>query len=57
MHHALPFSDSDTFGLVLPISHITGPIVMNLMVESGMAVSIVDEMTPKRILEPSDYGL
>jgi len=51
MHHALPFSDSDTFGLVLPISHITGPIVMNLMVESGMSVSIVDEMTPKKILD------
>ncbi len=51
MHNALPFSEADTFGLVLPISHITGPIVMNLMVESGMTVSIVDEMTPKRILD------
>ena len=51
MHHALNCSDVDTFGLVLPISHITGPVVMNLMVESGMSVSIVDEMTPKKILD------
>jgi acyl-CoA synthetase (AMP-forming)/AMP-acid ligase II/ABC-type nitrate/sulfonate/bicarbonate transport system permease component len=51
MHHAVPISEEDTFGLVLPISHITGPVVMNLMVESGMAVSIIDEMTPKKILD------
>ncbi len=51
MHHALPISDQDTFGLVLPISHISGPIVMNLMVESGMSVSVVDEMKPKKILD------
>jgi len=51
MHHALKCSDMDTFGLVLPISHITGPVVMNLMVESGMTVSLIDEMTPKKILD------
>ena len=51
MHHALNCSDVDTFGLVLPVSHITGPVVMNLMVESGMSASIVDEMTPKKILD------
>jgi acyl-CoA synthetase (AMP-forming)/AMP-acid ligase II len=51
MHHALPMSEKDTFGLVLPISHISGPIVMNLMVESGMSVSIIDEMKPKKILD------
>ncbi len=51
IHHALPLSEKDTWGLVLPISHISGPIVMNLMAESGMAVSIVDEMKPKKILD------
>ena len=51
MHHALPISEQDTFGLVLPISHISGPIVMNLMVESGMSVSVIDEMKPKKILD------
>jgi len=51
MHHACHISEEDIFGLVLPISHITGPVVMNLVVESGMAVSIIDEMTPKKILD------
>ena len=51
IHHALPCSDADVFGLVLPISHIIGPVVLNLMVESGMSISIVDEMTPKKILD------
>ncbi len=51
MHHALPISEQDIFGLVLPISHISGPIVMNLMVESGLTVSIIDEMKPKKILD------
>ena len=51
MHHALNCSDEDTFGIVLPISHIAGPVVLNLMAESGMSVSIVDEMTPKKILD------
>ncbi len=51
MHHALKCSDADTFGIVLPVSHIVGPVVLNLMAESGMSVSIVDEMTPKKILD------
>jgi acyl-CoA synthetase (AMP-forming)/AMP-acid ligase II/ABC-type proline/glycine betaine transport system permease subunit len=51
LHHAIHCSEADTFGFVLPISHITGSVVMNLMVESGMSVSIVDEMTPKKILD------
>ena len=51
LHHAIHCSEKDTFGFVLPISHITGSVVMNLMVESGMSVSIVDEMTPKKILD------
>ncbi len=50
-HHALPISEKDTWGLVVPISHISGPIVMNVMVETGLSVSIVDEMKPKKILD------
>jgi long-chain acyl-CoA synthetase len=51
MHHALPISHEDTYGLVIPISHISGPILMNLMVKTGLSVSIVDEMKPKKILD------
>lgn len=49
--HALPISEEDTWGLVLPISHISGPVVINLMVETGLSVSIVDEMKPKKIFD------
>ncbi len=51
MHHALPITERDTFGFVLPISHVTGPVITNLMAESGMTLSIVDEMTPKKVLD------
>jgi acyl-CoA synthetase (AMP-forming)/AMP-acid ligase II len=51
VHHAMQISERDTYGLVLPISHIVGPIVLNLMVECGMSVSVIDEMKPKKILD------
>jgi fatty-acyl-CoA synthase len=51
VHHAVLISERDTYGLVLPISHIVGPIVLNLMVECGMSVSVIDEMKPKKILD------
>ncbi|HUL21688.1 MAG TPA: AMP-binding protein [Thermodesulfobacteriota bacterium] len=49
--HAMLISEKDTYGLVLPISHIVGPAVLNLMVKSGMSVSVIDEMKPKKILD------
>ncbi len=51
VHHAMLISEQDTYGLVLPISHIIGPIVLNLMVECGLSVSVIDEMKPKKILD------
>jgi len=51
LHHAVLISEQDTHGLVLPISHITGPCILNLMVESGMSVSVIEEMKPKKILD------
>ncbi len=51
VHHAMLISEQDTYGLVLPISHIVGPCLLNLMVECGMSVSVIDEMNPKKILD------
>jgi acyl-CoA synthetase (AMP-forming)/AMP-acid ligase II len=51
LRHAVLISEQDTYGLVLPISHIVGPCLLNLMVESGMSLSVVDEMKPKKILD------
>ncbi len=50
-HHAVQISEQDNYGLVLPVSHIAGPCILNLMVECGMTVSIIDEMKPKKILD------
>ncbi len=51
MHDALAISEQDTYGLVLPVSHIGGLIILNLMAESGISVSVIDEMKPKKILD------
>jgi acyl-CoA synthetase (AMP-forming)/AMP-acid ligase II len=51
LRHAVLMSEQDTYGLVLPISHIAGPCILNLMVECGMTVSLIDEMKPKKILD------
>jgi acyl-CoA synthetase (AMP-forming)/AMP-acid ligase II/ABC-type nitrate/sulfonate/bicarbonate transport system permease component len=46
-----PLREEDIEGSVLPMSHISGPIVLNLMVEIGHTVAIIDEIRPKKILE------
>ena len=51
LRHAVLMSEQDTYGLVLPISHVAGPCILNLMVECGMSVSVIDEMKPKKILD------
>jgi len=51
LRHAVLISEQDTYGLVLPLSHIAGPCILNLMVESGMTVCLIDEMKPKKILD------
>jgi long-chain acyl-CoA synthetase len=46
-----PISEKDVVGLVLPMSHISGPIYLNLMADLGHRVVIIDEIRPKKILE------
>jgi acyl-CoA synthetase (AMP-forming)/AMP-acid ligase II/ABC-type nitrate/sulfonate/bicarbonate transport system permease component len=46
-----PLSEHDIQGSVLPMSHISGPIVLNLLVDIGHTLAIVDEIRPKKILE------
>ncbi|MBW1644558.1 MAG: AMP-binding protein, partial [Deltaproteobacteria bacterium] len=36
---------------VLPMSHISGPVVLNLLVDMGHTIIIIDEIRPKKILE------
>ncbi len=51
LRQAVLMSEQDIYGLVLPMSHIAGPCILNLMVECGMTVSVIDEMKPKKILD------
>jgi acyl-CoA synthetase (AMP-forming)/AMP-acid ligase II/ABC-type nitrate/sulfonate/bicarbonate transport system permease component len=44
-------TDQDRQGSVLPMSHISGPIVLNLLVDVGHTLVIIDEIRPKKILE------
>jgi acyl-CoA synthetase (AMP-forming)/AMP-acid ligase II/ABC-type nitrate/sulfonate/bicarbonate transport system permease component len=46
-----PLSDRDIQGSVLPMSHISGPIVLNLLADMGHTLVIIDEIRPKKILE------
>jgi acyl-CoA synthetase (AMP-forming)/AMP-acid ligase II/ABC-type nitrate/sulfonate/bicarbonate transport system permease component len=46
-----PLTDQDVQGSVLPMSHISGPIVLNLLVDMGHTLVIIDEIRPKKILE------
>jgi long-chain acyl-CoA synthetase len=47
----LPIDDQDVEGSVLPMSHISGPIVLNLMADTGITLVIIEEIRPKKILE------
>ncbi|MBW1813362.1 MAG: AMP-binding protein, partial [Deltaproteobacteria bacterium] len=47
----LPVSEKDVQGSVLPMSHISGPVVLNLLVDMGHTIIIIDEIRPKKILE------
>lgn len=51
MKAMLPLSENDVQGSVLPMSHISGPIVLNQIVDIGHTLVIIDEMRPKKILE------
>ena len=46
-----PLTEHDIQGSVLPMSHISGPIVLNLLVDMGHTIAIIDEIRPKKILE------
>lgn len=51
MKAMLPLTENDVQGSVLPMSHISGPIVLNQIVDIGHTLVIIDEMRPKKILE------
>jgi len=43
-------NDSDIIGCILPMSHITGPILCNELVDKGCSLVIFDQLRPDKIL-------
>jgi len=43
-------NDSEVIGCVLPMSHITGPILCNELVDKGCSIVIFDQLRPDKIL-------
>ena len=50
MLHAALVDGRDVWGMVLPMSHISGPIVVNAILCSGGAMVIFDQLTPQHVL-------
>lgn len=50
MRHAALLGDNDIWGMVLPMSHISGPIVINAVLSHGGAMVIFDQLAPQNIL-------
>ena len=45
-------TDADTIlGIVLPMSHISGPIMLNELVDEGSRLVIIDELNPDHLLK------
>ena len=51
MKAMLPLREQDMEGSVLPMSHISGPVVLNLTVDMGHTLVIIEEIRPKKIFE------
>lgn len=50
MHDVLGTREEDVLGCLLPMSHISGPIICNECVERGSTLFIFDQLRPDKIL-------
>jgi len=54
MNRMLKAGENDVIGLILPVSHISGPIVSNLIAFNGSTMVMFEHLRPDRILEEVD---
>ena len=54
MNRVVEAGEDDVIGFVLPLSHISGPIVSNLIALNGSTVALFEHLRPDRILEEID---
>jgi len=50
----LKIKEDDVMGFILPVSHISGPIICNLMAFCGATLVMFDHLRPDRILKTID---
>lgn len=64
-HDALTYSEiamvetyavgpSDVYGLAVPMSHISGPMLLGVCMHSGMALLLFERFSPQRFLDDAD---
>ncbi len=54
MVEAYSVGPSDVYGLAVPMSHISGPMLLGVCMHSGMALLLFERFSPQRFLEDAD---
>ena len=54
MNRMVGAGENDVIGFIIPLSHISGPVVSNMIALNGSTVLLFDNLRPDRILEEVD---
>ena len=54
MNRMVGAGESDVIGFIIPLSHISGPIVSNMIALNGSTIVLFENLRPDRILEEVD---
>ena len=54
MNRMVGARESDVIGFIIPLSHISGPIVSNMIAVNGSTIVLFEHLRPDRILEDVD---
>jgi len=58
MNQMVHSGENDRIGFIIPLSHISGPVISNMMVLNGSTIVLFEHLRPDRILEDVDrYGV
>ena len=54
MNHMVGAGEDDVIGFIIPLSHVSGPVVSNLIALNGSTILLFEHLRPDRILEEVD---
>ncbi|MCX8011769.1 MAG: long-chain fatty acid--CoA ligase, partial [Desulfobacterota bacterium] len=58
MNRMVEAGENDVIGFIIPLSHISGPVVSNMIALNGSTIVLFEHLRPDRILEDVDrYGV